>query len=412
MRIFRSTALAAVLAMTAASVAAPSAQAQISIGISVNFAPPPLPVYEQPPIPDPDYIWVPGYWAWDEDAYDYYWVPGTWAPAPEPGLLWTPAWWGWDDGGYAFHDGYWAPHVGYYGGIAYGFGYNGSDYEGGQWRGGHFFYNRTVNNVTNVNITNVYNKTVIVNQGPRASFNGPGGASAQPTSQQLAVAQERHAPPTPLQIRQVKAAAAMPTLRAAANHGAPPVAATARPAAFSGPGVVKTAHAGGDYHPPATAVARQAQARAGHPTATPAPELHPAPAAEDARPASPRPQNENQTRDTVQSHEDKTAPRPPEHVQDRAQDHSDVQAAAHPDRGPAADRPDTAQKEDARPETPAERPTKPLETPRDRPAPTPLEHHAQPRPESPRPASAARHAPPAAPRRPPASKPEKKPQNG
>jgi hypothetical protein len=39
-----------------------SAHAQISIGISVDVEPPPLPVYDQPPIPTPGYLWVPGYW--------------------------------------------------------------------------------------------------------------------------------------------------------------------------------------------------------------------------------------------------------------------------------------------------------------------------------------------------------------
>jgi hypothetical protein len=49
-----------------------------------------LPVYDQPPIPEPGYIWTPGYWAWDDDS-GYYWVPGTWVLPPEPALLWTPA---------------------------------------------------------------------------------------------------------------------------------------------------------------------------------------------------------------------------------------------------------------------------------------------------------------------------------
>jgi WXXGXW repeat (2 copies) len=52
--------------------------APVSIGISINIEPPPLPVYEQPPIPEPGYLWVPGYWAWNDDIDDYYWVPGTW----------------------------------------------------------------------------------------------------------------------------------------------------------------------------------------------------------------------------------------------------------------------------------------------------------------------------------------------
>ena len=81
-----------------------TAHAQVAIGISVNFAPPPLPVYDQPPIPGPGFLWVPGYWAWSDDI-GYYWVPGTWVQPPAPELLWTPGYWGFDGGIYAFHAG-------------------------------------------------------------------------------------------------------------------------------------------------------------------------------------------------------------------------------------------------------------------------------------------------------------------
>ena len=72
--------------------------AYVSVGVSINIAPPALPVYVQPPCPEVGYIWTPGYWAWDDG--DYYWVPGTWVSAPSVGLLWTPGYWGWGDGGY------------------------------------------------------------------------------------------------------------------------------------------------------------------------------------------------------------------------------------------------------------------------------------------------------------------------
>jgi hypothetical protein len=32
------------------------------IELSINIAPPPLPVYEQPPVPTEGYLWTPGYW--------------------------------------------------------------------------------------------------------------------------------------------------------------------------------------------------------------------------------------------------------------------------------------------------------------------------------------------------------------
>ena len=118
------------------------------VAISVDFAPPPLPVYDQSPIPGPGYIWVPGYWMWTADV-GWYWVPGTWVLPPAVGLLWTPGYWAYNDGAYAFYDGYWAPEVGFYGGIDYGFGYTGDGYEGGYWNNGAFFYNTAVNTITN-----------------------------------------------------------------------------------------------------------------------------------------------------------------------------------------------------------------------------------------------------------------------
>src|SRR5208283_5725485 len=100
-----------------------SAATFAQIGVSVSFGPPALPVYEQPICPGDGYIWTPGYWAWD--GGDYYWVPGTWVLGPEVGYLWTPPWWGWDSGVFLFHEGFWGPHIGFYGGINYGFGYFG-----------------------------------------------------------------------------------------------------------------------------------------------------------------------------------------------------------------------------------------------------------------------------------------------
>jgi WXXGXW repeat (2 copies) len=225
--------------------------AQIGIGISVGFAPPELPVYEQPLIPGDGYIWTPGYWAYDDNEGDYYWVPGTWVEPPQVGYLWTPPYWGYD-GGYRYHEGYWGTQVGFYGGISYGYGYFGNGYEGGRWDHDHFYYNRSVNNI-NVNVVhNTYNTTVINNNSNRVSYNGGnGGINARPTSQQEAVAQERHIAPVAAQQQHIQTARNNPELRASANHGAPPIAATARPAAFSGQGVVAGRNGGTPYTPPA-----------------------------------------------------------------------------------------------------------------------------------------------------------------
>jgi hypothetical protein len=223
-------------------------QAGLFVGVSVGIAPPVLPVYVQPPCPEPGYIWTPGYWAWDDG---YYWVPGTWVLAPAVGFLWTPGYWGWDDDAYVWHEGYWGPHVGFYGGINYGFGYGGVGYEGGYWRGHEFYYNRAVTNVSTTNITNVYNRTVVNNVTVnRVSFNGgAGGVTARPTAAQIAVGRESHSAATPMQRQQLQAARTNTSLRAAQNGGRPAIAATQKPGVFSGHGVVA---ARGAERPPAT----------------------------------------------------------------------------------------------------------------------------------------------------------------
>jgi hypothetical protein len=235
MRVFRALTFAFSLSICSQWALTP-AFAQLIVAISVDVAPPPLPVYVQPPIPAPGYLWVPGYWAWDDDV-GYYWVPGTWVLPPEPELLWTPGYWGWDDGYYVFHEGYWGPHIGFYGGVVYGFGYDGVGYEGGYWRNGAFFYNRTVNNISNVSITNVYSKTVIINNKTNVSFNGgAGGTTVKPTPEQLAITQGHHVGATADQTRHAHEAAKDPALSLANNHGHPSVAATMRAAQFKGPG--------------------------------------------------------------------------------------------------------------------------------------------------------------------------------
>ena len=226
--------------------------AQVGINISVNLAPPELPIYEQPPIPDEGYLWTPGFWAWSDDEQGYYWVPGTWVLAPQPGFLWTPGYWDRRGDAFFWNEGYWGPQIGFYGGVNYGYGYGGRGFEGGYWRGEHFYYNRSVVNVGTTNITNVYNKTVVNNVTfTRVSYNGgDGGVQIQPTAGELAAAHVRRLAPTAAQQQQVQGARSNPALRASANHGNPPIAATARPGVFSGAGVV-AAKGGGKESGPA-----------------------------------------------------------------------------------------------------------------------------------------------------------------
>jgi hypothetical protein len=198
------------------------ASAQIAVGISVHVAPPALPVYVQPPCPTEGYIWTPGYWAYRDN--DYYWVPGVWVAPPRVGLLWTPAYWGFAGGVYGFHPGYWGPHVGFYGGINYGFGYGGVGFVGGEWRGGHFAYNTAVVNVNTTVIHNTYvNKTVINNNVTvnRTSFNGAGGVEARPTGQERAAEHESHVQPTSEQMTHEHSARMDKSNFASQNHGKP-----------------------------------------------------------------------------------------------------------------------------------------------------------------------------------------------
>jgi hypothetical protein len=255
------------------------------VRISVSFGPPPLPVYEQPVCPGDGYIWTPGYWAWSDDDGDYYWVPGTWVEAPEVGFLWTPPYWGWADGAFVYYDGYWGPQVGFYGGINYGFGYFGEGFAGGRWDNGHFFYNRSVANVNVTIIHNVYNETVVNRTENRISYNGgEGGVNARPTARDEAAARDRHIPPASAQVQHMQAARGNPELRASANHGKPPVAATARPGQFSGHDALPARAAGGTYNPPANRGAAQPRSEN---NARPATAIHPHDLPPMERPAAP-----------------------------------------------------------------------------------------------------------------------------
>ena len=221
------------------------AQAQVAISISATIAPPILPVYAQPPIPGPGYLWIPGYWAWNGE--EYYWVPGYWSMPPTVGVYWTPPYWAWLNGAYVFYAGYWGPTVGFYGGINYGFGYNGVGYQGGFWRGNTFVYNRTVNNFGNVSIANSYSRPVF-NPANHVAFNGGnGGTTARPTQAQMA-ARASGAPPTAEQTQHQQAASKNPALGFNANHGAPPITAMQRPNEFHGAAAATNTPA---EHPPA-----------------------------------------------------------------------------------------------------------------------------------------------------------------
>src|SRR5579863_8050889 len=227
----------------------------VEMDVQAYEAPPPLPVYEQPPCPVVGFIWTPGYWHYAPAGY--YWVPGTWIEPPRVGVLWTPGYWGYAGGVYVFHAGYWGPHIGFYGGVNYGFGYTGVGYAGGRWVGSSFAYNQSVTNVNVTVVHNTYNETVVNNVTVnRVSYNGgTGGVAAVPTAQERIAAQETHIPATPMQRQHLQQAAKNPALFAKANGGHPVIAATPKAAAFNAPGVVG-AHGAAPVPPHATAVAQ------------------------------------------------------------------------------------------------------------------------------------------------------------
>jgi hypothetical protein len=197
------------------------------IGFSITLAPPVLPVYEQPICTNDGYIWTPGYWGYGDDGY--FWVPGDWVQPPEVGFLWTPGYWGWGGNAYAFHEGYWGQTVGFYGGISYGFGYNGNGYEGGRWNGGRFEYNTSVNRVNTTIIHNTYNTRVVENN-TRVSFNGgSGGIEVRATAQQEAAGRERHVAPVAAQTH------TSPKLARTLSCALPRTTAIRPPALLQGP---------------------------------------------------------------------------------------------------------------------------------------------------------------------------------
>ena len=228
--------LAAALMVPAALFPAAKAHAGVFIGVSVGFAPPPLPIYVQPPLPSPGYLWTPGYWAYGDAGY--YWTPGVWVQPPSVGLLWTPPYWGFEGGAYGFHGGYWGPHVGFYGGVNYGFGYGGIGFAGGEWRGGGFFYNGAVANFGGAHVTNVYvNRTVIqqntiINNNHVAYNGGPGGINHAANADEQRFGNEQHVQPTSNQMQHQQLAGRDRSQLASVNHGAPGTTAAANNGAY------------------------------------------------------------------------------------------------------------------------------------------------------------------------------------
>ncbi len=253
--------VAAAMILPMLTLPAAHAQVAIGIGISVHVAPPALPLYVQPPLPAPGYLWTPGYWSYGDAGY--YWVPGVWVQPPRAGVLWTPGYWGFAGGVYGWHGGYWGPHIGFYGGVNYGYGYGGVGFVGGEWRGGSFAYNSAVANFVGVHVTNVYENRTIVTQNTvinneHVSFNGGAGIQAQASATELQAANEQHIQPTASQVQHQDFAAQDRSQLASVNHGTPGTPAASNVNAYhqvsqqhaqSQPISAADRTAGQNYHP-------------------------------------------------------------------------------------------------------------------------------------------------------------------
>jgi hypothetical protein len=326
--------------------------------VEASQPPPPLPEYSQPPAPGDNYIWTPGYWSYANAGY--YWVPGAWVLAPYVGALWTPPWWGFDNGYYHWHTGYWGPHIGYYGGINYGFGYTGRGYYGAYWNNGAVYYNRTVTNVNVSTVRNVYNYNVPNNQGSRVSYNGGrGGIDARPTAQELAAAHDSRTLPVKAQAEQVREASSNRAQFAAPGGRAPAALVASRPLATE-------YHAPAARPPVAAAIRTPAHSVPERPAEAPrAPEIKPVPRPEPqarpetrpATPSRPEPQARPESRPAAPSR-----PEPQARPESRPATPSHPEPQARPEPRPAApSRPEPQARPQPRPAAPPRPAPKPKE---------------------------------------------------
>jgi hypothetical protein len=72
---------------------------------------PPARIEEIPPANRPQgaqFVWVPGYWSWDQDRNGYIWVSACWRAAPAD-MYWVPGYWAKVPEGWEWVPGFWAP---------------------------------------------------------------------------------------------------------------------------------------------------------------------------------------------------------------------------------------------------------------------------------------------------------------
>jgi hypothetical protein len=72
---------------------------------------PPANIIENPPTDRPvgtQFVWVPGYWAWDSERNGYIWISGCWRAAP-PNMYWVSGYWAKVPEGWQWVPGFWMP---------------------------------------------------------------------------------------------------------------------------------------------------------------------------------------------------------------------------------------------------------------------------------------------------------------
>lgn len=85
-------------------------QAQATTNVVVEGPPPPPPpppsgAYVMAAQPEPDAVWIPGYW--DYDGVRYVWVQGCWRVPPRYHRMYVGPHWERRGGGYIYVRGYW-----------------------------------------------------------------------------------------------------------------------------------------------------------------------------------------------------------------------------------------------------------------------------------------------------------------
>lgn len=89
--------------------AAPAQPRPLPSHVALNK--PPDPIEEVPPDVKPagdHVIWIPGYWAWDDESKDFLWVSGFWR-VPPPDRQWVPGNWQQVEDGWQWTSGFWVP---------------------------------------------------------------------------------------------------------------------------------------------------------------------------------------------------------------------------------------------------------------------------------------------------------------